>query len=91
MYNCNDHKICGSNGCKKYYGEDVENPFGIEPKCCAECNPSSGCFPAGARISLESGESLTMSQLQTGNRVQTGMEKSYFHLHFILFLCYFQI
>ena len=38
--------------------------------CCA-CNP---CFPAAARLSLESGETLPMSELEVGDKVQTGMK-----------------
>ena len=36
---------------------------------CCECG---SCFPSTARVSLENGKSLTMSELQTGDRVQTG-------------------
>ena len=31
------------------------------------------CFPASARLTLENGDSVTMSELQTGDRVQTGI------------------
>ena len=33
---------------------------------------SFGCFPAAATAKLESGKSLKMSELQIGDRVQTG-------------------
>ena len=33
---------------------------------------SSGCFPSVARVSLENGKSVSMSELQKGDRVQTG-------------------
>ena len=33
-----------------------------------------GCFPSTARVSLENGESVTMSELQAGDRVQTGTD-----------------
>ena len=40
---------------------------------CCECPPPpSGCFPSTARMTLESGKSVTMSELQTGDRVQAG-------------------
>ena len=32
----------------------------------------STCFPSAARVTLENGQSVTMSQLQVGDRVQTG-------------------
>ena len=31
------------------------------------------CFPSTAKLNLENGESVTMSELQVGDRVQTGM------------------
>ena len=31
------------------------------------------CFPATARLTLENGKSITMSELQTGDKVQTGI------------------
>ena len=33
-----------------------------------------GCFPVSARLSLESGKSVAMSELQIGDKVQTGMQ-----------------
>ena len=42
-------------------------------KCCGNCPPPPvHCFPITARVSLESGKSVTMSELQIGDRVQTG-------------------
>ena len=31
------------------------------------------CFPSDAQVKLENGKSVTMSDLQIGNQVQTGM------------------
>ena len=33
---------------------------------------SRGCFPSSFKVSLENGDSVTMSELQIGDRVQTG-------------------
>ena len=38
--------------------------------CCVGCVLQ--CFPSTARVSLENGESVSMSELQKGDRVQTG-------------------
>ena len=35
---------------------------------CCGCN----CFPAAARVSLETGETITMAELKRGDRVKTG-------------------
>ena len=56
-------KRCAS--CKRYYKP------GLGSWRCCECNP---CFPAEARVSLESGKSLTMSELEIGDRIQTGIK-----------------
>ena len=43
---------------------------------CCECNqppPSKRCFPAEAKIKLQNGRLMSMSELQIGERVQTGM------------------
>ena len=49
--------------------------------CCHSCPtppppPSSsggGCFPSSATVSIENGKSISMSNLQVGDRVQTGI------------------
>ena len=41
-----------------------------EPHCCP-CG-SRPCFPSVARVSLESGRSISMAELQVGDRVQAG-------------------
>ena len=45
-----------------------------------------GCFPSVARVQLEHGKSILMSELQTGDRVQTGRDffvKVLFHCHYL--------
>ena len=34
---------------------------------------SKGCFPSMAKVKVETGKLVTMSELQIGDRVQTGM------------------
>ena len=36
-----------------------------------------GCFPSTARATLENGKSVTMSELETGDKVQTGRNISF--------------
>ena len=38
----------------------------------ADCDEN--CFPSAANVLLENGKTITMSELQTGDRVQTGMK-----------------
>ena len=35
--------------------------------------PSSACFPSFARVILDNGKWISMSELQPGDKVQTGM------------------
>ena len=44
------------------------NHFPIEFHCC-QCG---SCFPAAARVSLETGETITIGKLKRGDRVKTG-------------------
>ena len=34
--------------------------------------PPPGCFPSTARVNLENGKSVVMSEIQMGSRVQIG-------------------
>ena len=34
--------------------------------------PSSGCFPSFGKVSIESGKSVQISELQIGNKVKAG-------------------
>ena len=58
---------CPCSPCLDGYG----NPY------CCMCAPPPpppppGCFPSTSRVTLENGESVTMSELQGGDMVQTG-------------------
>ena len=58
--------------CKIIYGEQA---CACGPaNCCDGKNGGCGCFPSAAKVSLENGKSLVMSELQVGDRVQAGME-----------------
>ena len=39
---------------------------------CCHC-PSGGCFSAKSTVKLDTGKEVTMSELQIGDKVQTGM------------------
>ena len=41
-------------------------------ECCTNCPK---CFPSTARLTLENGQSIAMSELKVGDQVQTGMIK----------------
>ena len=47
--------------------------------CCPVCqgNTKVACFPSMARVSLENGKSVTMAELQVGDRVQAGEQIHY--------------
>ena len=48
-----------------------------------ECYCCSRCFPSEARVSLENGKSVSMSELQIGDKVQTGRNNfAYFNIPF---------
>ena len=44
--------------------------FYLEPKSSSS---SSSCFPSEAKVQIENGKSVVMSELQIGDRVQTGI------------------
>ena len=60
--------ICDVDGCKNNCWPDIFS--------CCDCG-SSSCFPSTSKVNLESGKSVTMSELQLGDRVKTG-KKSLF-------------
>ena len=68
-------KYCKEQYCSKSYS----CWDGIHAKCCypcphdAFCEKSKWCFRSTATINLENGKSVRMSELQVGDRVQTGM------------------
>ena len=41
--------------------------------CCCFCG-TLPCFPGSATVNLENGDSVTMYELQLGDKVQTGMD-----------------
>ena len=43
-----------------------------------------GCFPSTTRVTLENGKSVTVSELQIGDKVQTGKDIIYIQLIMIL-------
>ena len=63
--------------CKK-----IDKCVGPSPFKCYDCGSSSSsstqsggeCFPATAKVTLDSGKSVKMSELQIGDQVQTGMK-----------------
>ena len=59
-------QVCNPCGCLHGVCQN-ETRDGL--KCCK-------CFPGTARVTLERGESITMSELKIGDRVQTGRETS---------------
>ena len=60
------------NGCKR-----ACNPGEKPGRKCCECIKSNGCFPSVAQTTLQNGDSVTMSDLQIGDRVQSGTDGSY--------------
>ena len=65
--------ICKVDGCKNNCWPDFTS--------CCDCGSSRACFPSTSKVNLESGKSVTMSELQLGDRVKTG-KKVYFNLNF---------
>ena len=52
-------------------------------KCCGNCPSSGTCFQAIARVTLESGKSLAMFELQIGDKVKTGKDVSLIWIHIL--------
>ena len=50
---------------------------GAKQKCCFTENKTpdceNNCFPSTAKVNLENGKSVRMSELQVGDKVQTGI------------------
>ena len=63
-------QVCSPCGCECGVCEDGVGGL----KCCSNCPSCSSCFPTTARVTLESGISVAMSELQIGDRVQTGKD-----------------
>ena len=50
-------------------------PPTAKPFCCAcALTYVLQCFPSSAHVILENGENIAMSKVQTGDKVQTGMD-----------------
>ena len=47
---------------------------GFTSRRCKKCG---GCFPSMARVSLENGKSVTMAELEVGDRIQAGGQSHY--------------
>ena len=65
-----NRNVCKACGCKCGI-EWNENVAGEHR--CKNCGKGGGCFPGTARVSLENGKSITMAELQVGDRVRTGI------------------
>ena len=50
------------------------------PSSTTAASPPGNCFPSSARVMLENGQSVTMSELQIGYRVQAGK-----HIYILIF------
>ena len=62
---------------------DILSPTGLTSwKCCSPCQVSTRveCFPSIARVSLENGKSVTMAELQVGDKVKAGKQMHYFSI-----------
>ena len=58
-------RTCEWHGC--------EGRCAFDPGYCCNCQfCPKGCFPAASKVSLENGKSVTMSELQVGDKVKTG-------------------
>ena len=66
-------KECACGVCDRYHND--YNVFDDEGRECCKCKDNTPkCFPAPARVSLENGKFVKISELQPGDRVQTGMK-----------------
>ena len=71
-----------------------DNYPGVTNYCCSTITtrtttppppPGPSCFPSTARVNLQNGKSVAMSELQIGDHVQAGKQHFYF---IIRFFCY---
>ena len=72
---CAGVKGCNAGGCSWC---DRYTDSGTCRACC--CNGDGSCFPAVSKVYLENGKSVTMSELQIGDRVQTGISTLLLHV-----------
>ena len=59
---------CNARGCSWC----TQNRNGVNCQGCC-CNGDGSCFPATSKVDLENGKSVAMSELQIGDKVQTGI------------------
>ena len=93
-YCCNMSTVSGTcDNCGTRCPDATAN---TEFSCCAGCfvppiitttlkpqiNFENICFPSTAQVNLEKGKAVAMSELQIGDRVQTGTNISNVSLHF---------
>ena len=75
--NCGDDSPDGALCCPCNCPCDYCHSYGVVYECC-QCRPppppkSSSCFPSFAKVMIENGKMITMSDLQLGDRLETGM------------------
>ena len=63
------NEICKFDGCRYSCWPDYGS--------CCSCGKKKKCFPSTSKVNLDSGKSVTMSELQLGDRVKIG-KKSLF-------------
>ena len=79
--------------CGQYY-DPRSNLFECAPCYCQDkgecdcdtgcCECGNGCFPSTARLTLENGKFKTMSELNMGDKVQTGTDIEKFSLYYLI-------
>ena len=81
------HKIKNGAGCIGWSKNAICKLDGCKYSCwpdyfsCCGCGRKKSCFPSASKVNLDSGKSVTMSELQLGDRVKIG-KKVYFNLNF---------
>ena len=83
---------CCRCDCKCGYSFRKQSWWGSSAPKCAKCrisdfsSISSTCFPTTALVKLETGISIAMSELQVGDKVQTGMISIYIYIYLYFYL-----
>ena len=67
---CHNHHCQTAYGCWK--GWELRSCW--PPENYDGCHANKGCFPSSVKVRLEDGKSVAMSDLQIGDRVQTGLQ-----------------
>ena len=81
-YQCKNYETChkseNGKGCIAWTKNAICKIDGCRYNCwpnffeCCGCDISSSCFPSASKVYLENVKSVTMSELQLGDRVKTG-------------------